>query len=218
MSGATGPPTPSLEVKQASYVYSQNNMTDITAQTKNLVKDGNLNLTVGANAFGIQNPSPGTKNTFSVLLSVNGGSPMNFEKEDGQVFDFKAPSLKDKEEKNHASVLGMSIYYFFLALVGMYIVYSSFRLFSEGMQISWLGYAVGGLLLSFFLALAASGKAGIFGLLVSSPMYLMYIPMIVFVVVCYNYIMYQTDGINFSYAKAAEAIKNAPEIPYGTGV
>lgn len=211
MSGATGPPPPGLEIKKASYGYVPDNMIDVTTQTKTLVHDGALNFTVSANAFGIQNPSPGTKNTFNVLLSVNGGPPMNLDKSDGELFQFSAPDVKNKKEHNHPAVLAMSLFYFALALLGAYITYSSYRLLSEGMGISWLGYLIGGLLLGFFLTLGSSGGLGIFGLLVSSPIYFLIIPGLVFAIVCYNYIMYQKDGVDFSYA--LKAIKNVtPEI------
>ena len=212
MSGATGP-IEGLTVKQAMYGVGPSSWTDVTSQTQSLIQDGNLNFTVSAQAFGIIDPAPGVKKTFQGLISINGGKPSLLTKDDTEVFDLSAPTLEKKEQPNHLSVVGTSIFYFLASVLGVYFAYSAFLLGEKGVNSYLFGIILGTIILGAYVSFGAADVGlGIFGLLISTPSLIFSLLFVVFVVLCYD-----LNFIDFSYLKTAE-VKSLDALVSGTEV
>jgi len=196
-----------LLVKQATYGVGPSSWTDVTTQTTSLIQDGNLNFTVSPQAFGIIDPAPGVKKTFQALISINGGKPSLLTKDDTEVFDLTAPTIDKKEKANHPAVLGAIIFYFLVSLTGVYFSYSAFKLGSEGLKSSIVGYVLATIILGAFISFAATDvRLGAIGLLFSIPTLIFSMILLVFLLLCYN-----LEYIDFSYLKEA-TLKNVEPI------
>ena len=202
MSG-TDEPVVGLLVKQAMYGVGPSSLTDVTSQTESLIRDGNLNFTVSAQAFGIIDPAPGVKKTFQGLISINGGRPSLLTKDDGEVFDLTAPTINKKEKPNHAGTLGTSIFYFLISVIGAYFSFSAYKLGVEGLKSQLVGIILGTIVLGGFVSFgAADVGVGIIGLLFSTPFLVSTLLMIVFLLLCYD-----LNFIDFSYLNPAVAVE-----------
>lgn len=184
-----------LQVLQASYGVFPSNTIDVTKETQALIKDGNLNFVVSPQAFGIIDPAPGTKKTFQASVSINNGKPSILIKDDGEVFDLTAPTLDKKQKPNHAGALGTSIFYFLIALIGVYFSFSAYKLGVDGLKSQILGLILGTFVLGGFISFgAADVGVGILGLLFSTPFLISSLLFIVFALLCYD-----LNFIDFSY-------------------
>jgi hypothetical protein len=184
-----------LKVLQASYGVFPSNTIDVTKETEALVKDGNLNFTVSPQAFGIIDPAPGVKKTFQTSISINDGKPSILIKDDGEVFDLTAPTINKKQKPNHAGALGTSIFYFLVALIGVYFSFSAYKLGVDGLKSQILGLILGTLVLGGFVSFGAADVGiGVLGLLFSTPFLVSSLLFIVFLILCYD-----LNYIDFSY-------------------
>jgi hypothetical protein len=186
-----------IKILKASY-GTGTTWTDVTEKVKPLIQDDNLNFTVGSETFGILDPAPGVKKTFQAQISINGGKPTLFTKEDSQIFDLNVPVKKDKV--NNTSIFGSSFFYFLVSILALYFSYSAYKFGALGLGRSWLGYVLGALVLGTFISFGAADAAtGIFGLMVSTPMLSGLLPLIVFLMTFIGYHFYNnSDWINFA--------------------
>lgn len=187
-----------LQVNKASYGVAPSSLVDVTSETAALIKDGNLNFTVSPQAFGVLDPAPGVKKTFQGSFVINNGRPTILLKDDGEVFDLTAPTLKEKKETNHFDVIKNTSVIFGIYFLGVYFAYSTYRLGSEGITNGY-GQIIGSFLaLIIFSSFASLGgmydKLGIFSLIFSIPGLIFPLMMLVFLLLCYN-----LDYINYSY-------------------
>ena len=160
-------PPKGLEVLQASY-GAQGATEDVTKQTQKLIQNGELHFTVGAQAFGILDPAPGVKKTFQANVSINGGSPTLFIKDDGEQVVVNAPTVQPTEPKKSPGGQALSVvWYVLVALIGTFFICCSYYFGAYG-----LGSPILGSILSMFVAVTTlafgvgNSAAGPFGLLV----------------------------------------------------
>jgi hypothetical protein len=159
-------PPKGLEILQASY-GAQGATEDVTKQTQKLVQNGELHFTVGAQAFGILDPAPGVKKTFQANVSINGGSPTLFIKDDGEQIVINAPTVKSPEPiKSPGGQVLSVIWYILVALVGTFFICCSYYFGTYGM-----GSPIVGIIIAMFVTVTTvafgvgNSAAGPFGLL-----------------------------------------------------
>jgi hypothetical protein len=160
-------PPKGLEILQASYGV-QGSTEDVTKQTQKLVKNGEVNFTVGAQAFGILDPAPGVKKTFQANVSINGGSPTLFIKDDGQQLVINAPTVQPTEPiKSPGGQALAVVWYVLVSLIGTFFICCSYYFGTYG-----LGSPILGSVLAMFVTLTTlafgigNSAAGPFGLLI----------------------------------------------------
>jgi hypothetical protein len=157
-----------LKILNATYGVDTNRI-DITKEIQQQVQDGELNLTVDSNTFGIVDPAPGVKKSLNIQYSVNGGKPINLLKDDGEVVTLSVPTPKDKKP-NHGQFLAVTIGYFILAFGTAFLANSIYKLSLEGffgMNYQFVGYILSGIIIASSLGLAFSDNVGIVGAITS---------------------------------------------------
>jgi len=102
---------------------------------QNLVQDGGINLTVGAQQIGILDPAPGVSKALRVTYKINGKNNLATV-DDGNVFSLDAPSLGSGSQTANQAVGGI-----FLKLLGSVGNFLGFFLL---FFISGMGYALFG--------------------------------------------------------------------------
>jgi len=183
-----------LDVEKASY-GAQGNFVDVTDEVRNLAKDGNLGLTVSAQALGVLDPAPGVQKTFQVKFTVNGGASSILEKNDGEVVSLNAPPVTNPGPSTSQSI-GTAMWYFFMAICGSYFGMSAYRLGAEGFKSSIYGYILGAMTAGAFFHIATADVGmGILGLIFALPSILSIMLMSVFF-----YSLYDPNAIDYSYA------------------
>jgi len=184
-----------LEVVQATY-GAGTTFTDVTTEVQAMVKDGDLNFTVSPQSLGIIDPAPGVIKTFQAKVILNGGQPTILSKNDSEQFAISAPAVPDKAKPtNHASKLGIAIWYFIVGICATYFGYSSYLLGLMGFESKILGYILGAVVGGAFLLIgSAEVGLGIFAFILTLPNFMLLIALFVFL-----YSLYNPVGINFNY-------------------
>jgi len=162
----TAKPPKGLEILEASY-GAQGATEDVTKQTQKLVKNGELHFTVGAQSFGILDPAPGVKKTFQANVSINGGSPTLFIKDDGEQVVVNAPTVQPEEPRKSPGGQTLSVFWYILvSLIGTFFICCSYYFGTYG-----LGSPILGAMLAMFVTVTTlafgvgSSSAGPAGLL-----------------------------------------------------
>jgi hypothetical protein len=168
-SAITGTPK-GLEIVQAFYgTYGTGNVADVTKETQKLVKkDRKIDIIINAQTFGIMDPAPGVKKTFQAQYKLNGGqvtiTPVIKE---GEVFFIDSP--KNSEVEDNSGQLGnqfmTTIFYIMAAYIGAYLIFSSYKFGSKGLDNNVAGIIFALMTFSSTIAIAiADSKAGAAGL------------------------------------------------------
>jgi len=171
-----------LEITQASY-GTENAMQDVTKEARKLIKDDSISFTVSAQSLGILDPAPGVKKTFQANISINGGPPVLMTKDDKEQFVMSAPTVKtdDKDEKSDLGQAGVTVFYFFIALVGSYLAYSFYQLGSYGFSSGMVGLVLAVLVAGSYLASANSRTSASIAGLLGSTMTALILPVLIIV-------------------------------------
>lgn len=136
--------TPGLEVLKASYGV-QGTFTDVTEETKKLIKDGTLSFTVSPQTLGILDPAPGVKKTYQVNVSLNGAAPTQFTKDDGEQLVINAPTVTSDEEKDSPGEQVVNVVFYTLAsIAGTYFAWSFYSFGTKGLKF-WIVGVLGAL-------------------------------------------------------------------------
>lgn len=98
----------------------EGNFVDVTSQVQNLVQDGGINLTVGAQQIGILDPAPGVTKALRVTYKINGKNNVDTI-DDGGVFSLDAPSLGSgsqtaSQAAGNILLKGLGLIHIFLAV------------------------------------------------------------------------------------------------------
>ena len=184
-----------IEIIKASYGVTPN-FTDVTDETKGLLKDGELNFTVSAQELGILDPAPGVTKTYQVQFKTNGGRPQTLVFDDGKVVLLSAPPVDEPPAPFNASyeLYGM-MWFFGLSVCTSFFGYSAFQLGKYGFGNEIVGYLLAILAGGSFVSFGASEVGtGILTFIFTSPLLLSIIPLTVFA-----YSLYDPAGINFTY-------------------
>jgi hypothetical protein len=165
-SAITGTPK-GLVIVKASYGTSAH-VVDVTKETQKMVKkDRKIDFTVGPQAFGVLDPAPGVKKTFQAQIKLNDGAPVFMKKDDGEQFVIDSP--KNDEVEDNSGQIGVqfmtTIFYIMAAYIGAYLVFSSYKFGTKGLDSSVAGIIFALMTFSSTISLAMSdSKAGAAGL------------------------------------------------------
>jgi len=136
--------TPGLEVLKASYGV-QGTFTDVTEETKKLIKAGTLSFTVSPQTLGILDPAPGVKKTYQVNVSLNGAAPTQFTKDDGEQLVINAPTVPKDEKKDTPGDQVVNVVFYTLAsIAGTYFAWSFYSFGTKGLKF-WIVGVLGAL-------------------------------------------------------------------------
>ena len=203
------PQTPKgFEIIKATYGVEQHRE-DVTKEIKKMIKNDKLDFTVSPNAFGILDPAPGVKKTLQALVSINGGSSTEIQKDDGEQFVINAPTVnKDDTTKKEPINQVISVAnYIFIAFIGGALITCFYLLGSQGMGNWYLGVALGFYALLMIISASATSGGLYTGIIISL--------IISFVMLVFSIAFVNPSYINFTYAKkqveqAVEAVTAPP--------
>jgi len=206
-------PPKGLEVLKASYGV-QGTFTDVTEQTKKLVKDGTLSFTVSPQTLGILDPAPGVKKTYQVNVSLNGAAPTQFTKDDGEQIVINSPTVKTDEKKDTPGGQVLNVVFYTLASVaGAYFAWSFYNFGTKGLKF-WIVGVIGALVIvsstiTFAVAGSSFSGAGLFAFVLG-------IGFVQFWAV-YFISLFAPNYIDFSYSKqvvepVVQAVTEAPAV------
>jgi len=190
-------PPKGLEIVKASYGV-QGAFTDVTEQTKKLVKDGTLSFTVSPQTLGVLDPAPGVKKTYQVNVSINGAAPTNLTKDDGEQIVVNAPTVAKEDKKDTPGGQIMNVVFYTLASIsGAYFAVSFYNFATNGLKF-WILGVLGALsivsaTIAFSIAGSSFSGAGLLAFVTS-------IGLLQFWVV-YLIELVSPNYINFDYAK-----------------
>ena len=201
--------TPGLEVLKASYGV-QGTFTDVTEETKKLIKDGTLSFTVSPQTLGILDPAPGVKKTYQVNVSINGAAPTQFTKDDGEQLVINAPTVAKDEKKDTPGDQVLNVVFYTLASVaGAYFAWSFYSFGTKGLKF-WIVGVLGALVIvSSTITFAISGSSFSGGGLIAFTLGIAYLQFsAVFLISLFfpDYISF--DELN----KVAETVAETPSI------
>jgi len=196
-----------LEITKATYGIDQHRE-DVTKEVQKMIKNDKLDFTVSSNAFGVLDPAPGVKKTLQALVSINGGSPSEIQKDDGEQFVINAPTVnkEDKTKKDPLNQFLTVANYIFIALIGGAVITCFYRLGSEGMGNWYLGTALGFYALVMIISASATSGGLYTGIIISL--------VVSFILLVFSIAFVNPNYIDFSYAKKqVEAVAEAVTAP-----
>lgn len=197
---------PGIRIITASYGTGTSTV-DVTEKlTKMLTPDGKLNVTVSAQNLGILDPAPGVQKTLQASVSINGAPPTLLKSDDNETMSIIAPTANADPPENIGFTILSMLFYFLIAIFAGYFSYSSYLLGSQGFKVpggnpnTLIGVVLAVLVFGLFVMFSAFDVgSGIVGLLVVTPMSVLGLLLLIFLILCYD-----LNYIDFTYLREAK--------------